>query len=99
MRELLAQSPYIDTVLLACTHYPLLLDKLKKYVAEGTTILSQGKIVADSLADYLQRHKALEEKCTKNSTVSFYTTDSVKDFNDHGAVFFGRPVSATHIEL
>ncbi len=99
IRQLLVQSSNIDTILLACTHYPLLLDKLKRFVPEGTTILSQGEIVASSLADYLKRHPGLEEKCTKNSRIAFYTTDSTEDFDNHGAVFFGKSLISTHIEL
>ncbi|MBC7888784.1 MAG: glutamate racemase [Ferruginibacter sp.] len=99
IHELLAQSPGIDTILLACTHYPLLLDKLKQYVPEGTTILSQGEIVARSLADYLQRHNELEKNCTRNGQVNFFTTDSTSDFNKQGAIFFGKPVKSFHLEL
>ena len=94
IHQLFAQSPDIDTILLACTHYPLLLDKLNQYVPAGTTILSQGKIVANSLDDYLQRHIELAEKCTKNGQLSFYTTDSIDDFDNHGALFFGKPVKS-----
>lgn len=99
IHQLLAQSSNIDTILLACTHYPLLMDKLKQFVPGGTTILSQGEIVANSLADYLRRHSALEEKCTRNSHLAFYTTDSAEDFDNHAAVFFGKSVISTHVEL
>ena len=99
VRELLDQSARIDTILLACTHYPLLIDKLKQYVPQGTTVLSQGKIVADSLADYLNRHTDLADRCTQNGGLKFFTTDSAADFDDHGALFFGKPVQSTHLEL
>jgi glutamate racemase len=99
VHQLLAHSPGIDTILLACTHYPLLVDKLKKYVPEGTNILSQGEIVANSLADYLKRHTTLEEKCNKNCQLSFYTTDSVDDFDNHAGVFLGAEVKSIHLEL
>lgn len=99
IRQLLSQSPDIDTVLLACTHYPLLLEKLKQFVPATTTILSQGEIVARSLADYLNRHSALEEKCTKNGRLGFYTTDSAEDFDNHAVNFFGKPVVSIHLEL
>ncbi|MEO6729995.1 MAG: glutamate racemase [Ferruginibacter sp.] len=97
--ELLTLSPDIDTILLACTHYPLLAQKLKQYVPVGITVLSQGKIVANSLAGYLQRHPELEQQCTKNGRLAFFTTDSTDDFDNHGAIFFGRPVISTHLEL
>lgn len=99
IRELFTQSPTIDTVLLACTHYPLLLDKLKHYMPEGTTILSQGEIVANSLAEYLHRHPEMESACLKNGQLAFFTTDSTEDFDDHAGIFFGKPVKSTHVEL
>jgi len=97
--QLLNQSPDIDTILLACTHYPLLLEKLKQFVPAATTILSQGEIVANSLANYLNRHTELEKKCTKNGRLGFYTTDSAEDFDNHAAIFFGKPLISTHLEL
>lgn len=97
--NLLSKHPEIDTVLLACTHYPLLMDKLRKYMPDHITILSQGKIVADSLADYLQRHPEIETRCTRKSTRLFYTTDSEQDFDNHAAIFFGEEVSSKHLAL
>lgn len=99
IRQLFAQSTGIDTILLACTHYPLLLDKLKEYVPAETTILSQGEIVADRLEDYLTRHAELAEKCAKNGHLRFITTDSAEDFDNHGTLFFGKPVKSAHLEL
>jgi glutamate racemase len=99
IQQLLSQSPNIDTILLACTHYPLLLDKLKQYVSAGTTILTQGEIVANSLADYLERHIELEQKCTKNGRLSFFTTDSTEEFDNQAAIFYGKSVISTHLEL
>jgi glutamate racemase len=96
---LLSQSSDIDTILLACTHYPLLIDKIKQFVPEGMTIVSQGEIVAKSLKDYLSRHPEIEEKCSKSGKLSFYTTDSTEDFDDHAAIFFGKPVKSSHLEL
>ena len=97
--QLLQGSPDIDTLLLACTHYPLLIDKLKNFVPEHITILSQGKIVADSLVNYLERHPEIERKCTKNNTTIFYTTDAVADFNEKAAIFYGETVQAKHLAL
>ena len=97
--QLLSQAADIDTILLACTHYPLLLEKLQQYVPAGTTLLSQGHIVAKSLQDYLAKHKSLEENCTKNGKVSFYTTDSTEDFDKQGAAFYGKPIISTYLEL
>jgi glutamate racemase len=99
IRDLLAKDPMIDTVLLACTHYPLMLKKIEEYMPVGIRIVSQGDIVASSLADYLARHPAMEQRLSKNNSLTFYTTDSTEDFDQHAAYFFGKPVSSTHLEL
>jgi glutamate racemase len=96
---LLNKSPEIDTVLLACTHYPLLLEKIKKHLPENIKVISQGNIVAKSLADYLQRHPQIEMKCSKSGTMEFYTTDSTEDFDKHSEIFFGEKVNSKHIDL
>ena len=97
--NLLEQSPDIDTILLACTHYPLLIEKIKKAVPENVTVLSQGEIVANSLADYLTKHPEMEEKCSKNGQISFFTTDSAEDFDNHAAIFYGKSVESKHLSL
>jgi glutamate racemase len=97
--QLLVQSDAIDTILLGCTHYPLLQEKVKKYTSQEITILSQGKIVADSLVDYLNRHPEISEKCSKNGHISFFTTDSTADFDSHATSFYGKPVKSVHLML
>ncbi|WP_153795755.1 glutamate racemase [Foetidibacter luteolus] len=97
--ELLAKDPGIDTVLLACTHYPLIQDKIKKLLPVGTEVLAQGNIVAASLQDYLQRHPEMEKLINRGGKLKFYTTDSTSDFDAHGTVFFGKPVQSEHVEL
>ena len=99
IKELLNNSPEIDTILLACTHYPLLAGKIKKYIPENVHLISQGEIVAASLENYLCRHPEIEEKCSKSGEIQFYTTDSVEDFNKHSAIFFGRPVNSMHVDV
>ena len=99
IQNLLQQSSGIDTILLACTHYPLLLEKIRANVPNGVTVLSQGEIVANSLQAYLAKHNEIEEKCSKNGHISFYTTDSAEDFDDHAATFYGKPVKSTHLSL
>ena len=99
INNLLQQSGSIDTILLACTHYPLLLDKIKKAIPAGVTVLSQGEIVAASLGEYLQKHPEIEEKCTKNASLAFFTTDSAEDFDKHAAIFYGNAVKSAHISL
>ena len=97
--ELLNKSDEIDTILLACTHYPLLAGKIEKYIPPNVQLISQGEIVAKSLDDYLHRHSEIEKKCSKNGQIEFYTTDSAKDFDKHSAIFFGKPVKSTHVDL
>lgn len=97
--QLLQQNDEIDTILLACTHYPLLMNKIKQFTPAGVTLLSQGKVVADSLADYLQRHAAIADKCSKNGHLAFYTTDSTEDFDNHATIFYGKPVKSQHLSL
>ncbi len=97
--ELMQQSPDIDTVLLGCTHYPLLAEKIKQQLAPNVQLLSQGKIVAESLADYLQRHPEMEQRLTKHGNQQFFTTDSSADFDRHAKLFYGANVQVKHVEL
>ncbi len=94
INQLDQQNPNIDTILLACTHYPLLLNKIKEYTPVGTNIITQGEIVANSLIDYLQRHPEIETLCSKGNERAFYTTDSIEDFNQHASVFYGENVQS-----
>jgi glutamate racemase len=89
----------IDVILLGCTHYPLLNKKIQKYLPEGVKLVSQGQIVADSLADYLKRHPEIETRCSKNGSRVFYTTDSTEDFDNHATIFFGEAVRSRHVDL
>lgn len=97
--ELLTSAPDIDTILLACTHYPLLLEKIKKYTPPGIRIVSQGSLVADSLTDYLTRHSEIKSRLTCNGSMRFFTTDDTKDFDTHATTFFGRQVQSAHVHL
>ena len=89
----------IDVILLACTHYPLLKEKIEEYLPVGVKLISQGEIVALSLVDYLKRHPEIEIQCTKNHQRVFYTTDSPSDFDNHATTFYGQPVSSKHVNL
>lgn len=97
--ELMAQSPDIDTILLGCTHYPLLMDKIKKHLPANITVVAQGEIVAHSLADYLQRHPEIEQGISHEGETRFYTTDSPEDFDNHATIFFGKQVRSQHLHL
>ncbi|NGM61350.1 glutamate racemase [Sphingobacterium sp. SGG-5] len=99
IERLLAQSPDIDSIVLACTHYPLLLPIIEKYVPKGIKVLAQGALVANSLADYLQRHPEVESNCSKEGQLQFYTTDDPRDFEEKAEVFFERKVKASHIKV
>lgn len=89
----------IDVILLACTHYPLLKEKIEEYLPVGVKLISQGEIVATSLADYLTRHPEIESRCGKNGQRIFYTTDSTEDFDNHATTFYEEPISSKHVDL
>jgi len=95
---IMAQSPNIDTLLLACTHYPLMQDKINAYLPSNIKTVSQGEIVAKSLVDYLQRHPEMEQSITNNGTQQFFTTtDDTADFDSHASLFFGAPVQSQSV--
>jgi glutamate racemase len=97
--NVIKNHPQVDAVLLACTHYPLLEKKIRRFLPENIKLLSQGEIVAKSLKDYLQRHTEIEAKISKNHERSFFTTDSAKDFDEKAAIFYGEAANSKHIDL
>jgi len=97
--NILSRDKNIDTVLLACTHYPLLKEKIEKHLPQNVKLLSQGEIVAHSLDDYLQRHPEIEARISKEGGPVFYTTDSAEDFNTKASIFFGETTKAQHVDL
>ncbi|MFO0358383.1 MAG: glutamate racemase [Sphingobacteriaceae bacterium] len=99
VQHLLSQSSEIDTIILGCTHYPLLINKIKQYIPQHITLLPQGEIVAKGLKDYLQRHKEMDAKCTKNGKLEFYTTETPENFNSQAGKFFGKEISAAHLSI
>src|SRR5882724_3060788 len=103
MDELFSQIPGdpadMDTVLLACTHYPLLKAKIEQFLPTGCKLVSQGEIVAASLADYFQRHPEMESRCSKNGQLRFFTTDSAEDFDNHASTFYGKALKSEHLAL
>ncbi len=99
VQHLLSQSKNIDTVILACTHYPLLKPLIEKHLPSGVQILTQGNIVAEGLKDYLVRHPEMEIKISKNNTINFLTTDSTELFDSHASLFFGKEVKSKHLML
>jgi glutamate racemase len=97
--QLFAQQEAIDTLLLACTHYPLLLPKIEKAISKNIKIISQGLIVATSLQDYLFRHPKMEIRISQKGQRQFFTTDDHLDFEQHASVFFGRNIQAQTVHL
>lgn len=97
---LLSQDPDIDTIILGCTHYPLLWEKIRKYTPSHIHLISQGDYVAKSLKDYLERHPEMDARCTKKGSCRFLTTESVDKFEESAVIFLGQEkVAVQHISL
>lgn len=92
-------DPQIDTLILGCTHYPLLMNKIVKYVPTGVRIVPQGEYVAASLKDYLQRHPDMTQRCTTGGTVCYLTTEDTAKFRESAALFMHQNVEVEQIEL
>ncbi len=97
--ELLTAAPDIDTIILACTHYPLLYPKIRVAVPEDVRLVCQGDIVARSLQDYLLRHPEMESRLSRGGTVTYETTEHPEKFNTLASVFVDGDVQAAHVEL
>lgn len=97
--QLLEKDPDIDAIILGCTHYPLLMNALKKAVPANITIVSQGEYVAESLRDYLNRHSEIDARCTKNGTIRYFTTESTERFKECAALFLHEDVDVERVEL
>jgi len=99
LHNIFEKGANIDVILLACTHYPLLKEKIEEYLPIGVKLISQGEIVATSLSEYLNRHPEIESRCSKSGTRVFYTTDSTSDFDSHASLFYGEQVFSKHTDL
>lgn len=99
VEALLAKDPMIDTIILGCTHYPMLLERVRQFVPDNIQLLTQGEAVATSLQDYLSRHTSLEQRCTKGGTTIFYTTESDERFREQASRFLRQPVYTNKITL
>ena len=97
--QLMALDPDIDTIILGCTHYPLLLPKIHKYIPKGIRIISQGEYVADSLQRYFERHQDMEERCTKGGRVHYLTTENPEKFQEQAQIFLREPVEVENVTL
>lgn len=97
---ILGKSDRIDTLLLACTHYPLIQEKIKNYLPENIQVIAQGDIVAKSLTDYLNRHPEIEQQLTKNNDRRFFTTtDDTDDFDKQASMFFNEEVKSGYVAV
>jgi glutamate racemase len=99
IENILRKNNTLDTLILGCTHYPLLLDSIKKYVPGHIKILEQGQIVSDKLVDYLKRHPEFDRQVSRNGEVLFQTTEHPDIFESKAAMFMGRAITATNIHL
>lgn len=97
--QLMEKDPLIDTIILGCTHYPLLMDKIKKYAPKGVRLLAQGEYVASSLKNYLQRHPEIESRCLRGGTCTYLTTESAERFAESASVFLKDNITARNIQL
>ena len=97
--QLLSKDPQIDTVILGCTHFPILLPKIRQYIPEHVSVIAQGEYVAKSLKDYLKRHPEMDAKCTKTGNCLFYTTEAEEKFSESASTFLKQQISVKHITL
>lgn len=99
IENLLQKDQDIDTIVLGCTHYPLLLPKIQKFIPAGIEIVAQGEYVTDSLKDYLHRHPEMDAKCTKNGLCTFCTTEAEEKFIESASAFLNENISVQRITL
>ena len=99
IQQLFEKDSIIDTVILGCTHYPLLINKIRLFLPEKVKLLSQGEVVAHSLRDYLRRHPEIQQKCTMTGSTTFLTTDNTDNFDQHAAVFFGETIRSRKVNV
>ena len=99
IQRLLEKDPKIDTLLLGCTHYPLVAPIVREIVGEGVKVITQGEIVADSLKVYLDRHSSMNQRCSKNGTITYLTTETAEDFDKRASTFLNEPIRSNHVIL
>ncbi|MDR1652691.1 MAG: glutamate racemase [Prevotellaceae bacterium] len=99
VENLLNKDPEIDTIILGCTHYPLIIKKIEKYAGKKVKIFSQGEVVAHSLADYLQRHSEIAERCSTGGSCRYFTTEASEQFCCRASIFLNEKIEAEHLEL
>jgi glutamate racemase len=99
INNLLTADPEIDSIILGCTHYPLLMPVIRKFVPENIHLLEQGKLVSSKLVEYLQRHPEMDQRCSKSGTVNYYTTENEEVFERNATTFLGRNIKSKKVLL
>lgn len=97
--NLLRNDPLIDAIVLGCTHYPLLMPTIKKFVPDNVKVMEQGKVVTKKLLEYLERHPDMNNRCSKNGSVRFYTTENVDIFEKNATTFLGESIKSEKVIL
>lgn len=96
---IMERDPLIDTLILGCTHYPILMPKIQKYVPKNVQIVAQGEYVAESLKDYFRRHPDMDVRCTKHGSVKYFTTENPEKFKETARIFLHEQVDVEHVDL
>lgn len=99
VKALLSKDSQIDNIVLGCTHYPILLPTITKFLPKDINVISQGEIVANSLKLYLQNHQEIDVKCTKNGQIEYYTTESIEKFINTASIFLKEEIDAVNITI
>ena len=97
--QIMALDSQIDAIILGCTHYPLLMPKIRKYLPAGVSVISQGDYVASSLKAYLERHPQIERKCAKEASVHYLTTENPEKFKESAQTFLREEIEVENITL
>ncbi len=97
--QIMRLDPAIDAIILGCTHYPLLMPKILKYLPAGVRVIPQGEYVAESLKDYLERHPQMDAKCSKHATVHYLTTENPDKFKESAQIFLHESIDVENITL